>query len=81
MRQVRRFSYAASIGSLDFRVIPSSHREEMRKRLSEFAVISVRDERSLEFLADLDSEIADRSFLVQTQPSRVMSVILRNCRI
>ena len=61
---VPRFAYGAAVGTLDWRTVPRRHKREMQRRLSGFRVLSVRDERSLEFLHAIDPASADRAFLV-----------------
>ena len=75
-----RFSYAASVGSLDWRTIPSRDRRAMRETLEGFAGLSVRDERSLLFLEWLSPALAERARLVPdpTLPSALPDPALQD---
>lgn len=59
--EVPKFSYAASIGSTDWREIPRAHRERMKSALSGYTLLGVRDERTRRFLEWLDPKLADKS--------------------
>jgi hypothetical protein len=52
-----RVAYAACCGNLWWEDVPRSHRREMIQRLSGFSGISVRDQRTREFLRSLSSEL------------------------
>lgn len=59
--KVAKFSYAASVGSLDWRAVPLLHRRRMSHILHDFRLISVRDERSWQFVERLDPRLAQRT--------------------
>ena len=56
-----RVAYAACCGNLWWEDVPRSHRREMVRRLSGFSGISVRDERTREFLGGLSAELSARA--------------------
>jgi len=61
---IPKFSYAASVGHLDFNSIPKSHLKQMSKILNEFELISVRDDRTLNFLELIDTKLAENARMV-----------------
>ncbi len=61
---VPRIAYAASVGTLDWGRIPTMHRRAMDRILSGFALLSVREQRSLDFLAWISPRLAARAHLV-----------------
>jgi hypothetical protein len=61
---VPRISYAASVGASDWRHMPFGVRRRLRRILSGFAAVSVRDTRTLRFLEWLDKSVARRTALV-----------------
>ena len=73
--RVPKVAYAASVGTLTWSTIPSRHRRQMRKILTSFTAISVRDERTHRFLDWLDPALADRAVLV---PDPTLGVSLLN---
>ena len=62
--KIPKFSYAASIGKLDFNSIPKSHLKKMNETLSQFELLSVRDDRSLNLLELINSKIADKTEII-----------------
>lgn len=52
------YSYAASIGTLEYDEIPFTHRIRMREYFKRFKLISVRDERTHRFIEFIDPSIA-----------------------
>lgn len=62
--RIPRFAYAASVGLLDIEEVPGGHRRQMAQRLSSFELLSVRDEKTLEFLERLDKGLAARTELM-----------------
>ena len=61
---VPRIAYAASVGTLDWTRIPAGHRRAMARILEGFALLSVREQRSLDFVTWIDPAIAARTALV-----------------
>jgi hypothetical protein len=61
---IPKISYAASIGTLEWKTVPRLHRRRMRKRLMDFELLGVRDERTLAFLEWLSPELAKRASIV-----------------
>jgi len=59
--EIPRMAYAASVGMLEFDDVPSGHRRKMRDVLSEFTLISVRDERTRRFVERLSADLASRT--------------------
>lgn len=77
--RVPKLSYAASIGTMDWTEIPRTHRSDMQKRLSSYAAISVRDERTLAFLDWLDPQLASNAVIV---PDPTLSIdLLQEARL
>ena len=61
---VPRLAFAASIGSADWRELPFWMRRRLRRILSGFEAISVRDLRTLRFIEKLDGSLARRTVVV-----------------
>lgn len=61
---VPRVSYAASVGSADWRDLPFWVRRRLQRILVGFDAVSVRDVRTLKFLEWLDKPLARRTALV-----------------
>lgn len=62
--RVPRISFAASVGSANWKEMPFWHKRRLRRILAGFEALSVRDARSLRFLEWLDKSIARRAALV-----------------
>jgi hypothetical protein len=62
--QIPKIAYAASIGKTDWRTIPEKHVKKMRKILSHYNLLGVRDRRTMSFLQWLDADSAERAELV-----------------
>lgn len=59
--KVPKIAYAASIGQTDWTQIPRKHRERMRRILSDYRLLGIRDQRTMRFLEWLDPRIAYRA--------------------
>ncbi len=59
--QIPKIAYAVSIGRTDWRTISQTHQIKMRKFLSDFSLLGVRDQRTLAFLEWLDTDTAKRA--------------------
>jgi len=57
---IPRIAYAASVGSTDWRTIPSKHREQMREILSGYSLLGIRDERTMRFVEWLDPRLREK---------------------
>lgn len=72
--KIPKFSYAASLGSFDWSLAPRRHLHSMKSCLEDFAAISVRDEKTLEFVRHLDPGLAART---QITPDPTLCVDLK----
>ena len=61
---VPRIAYAASVGDLKWEDIPRHDRRHMERILSGFALLSVREQRTLDFLNWISPQLAARTALV-----------------
>lgn len=59
-----RIAYAASCGNLWWKEIPRTHRRQMARRLSGFAAIGIRDERTRTFIRALSTDLYERAKIV-----------------
>jgi len=58
---IPKIAYAASIGKTDWRSIPRKHRMKMKAILQDYALLGIRDRRTMQFLEWLDAGIAGRA--------------------
>jgi hypothetical protein len=58
---IPKIAYAVSIGQTDWRTIPKKHIKRMKRILSDYALLGVRDERTRSFLKWLDADIAGKA--------------------
>jgi hypothetical protein len=59
-----KIAYAVSIGQTDWRTIPKKHIRHMKRILSDYALLGVRDQRTISFLKWLDRDIAGKAEFV-----------------
>ena len=62
--ELPKFSYAASVGRFDWSQVPGRDKRAMVRVLSEFSLLSVRDERSRQFIEWLDPGLAQDVVIV-----------------
>lgn len=58
---IPRIAYAVSIGSTDWGTIPKRHVRQMNKILSDYALLGIRDRRTMSFLKWLDHDLASKA--------------------
>jgi hypothetical protein len=56
--RIPKIAYAVSIGQTDRRTIPKKHIKRMKRILSQYTLLGVRDQHTMSFLKWLDTEIA-----------------------
>jgi hypothetical protein len=61
---IPKFTYAASVGTMNWKEIPKIHKKQMIEIIGEFQLLGVRDERTAEFLNWLNSNFFDRVSIV-----------------
>ncbi len=59
--KIPKIAYAASIGATDWRTLPGKHVKQIRKILSLYSLLGVRDRRTMSFLQWLDADTAGRT--------------------
>lgn len=59
--EIPKIAYAASIGGSDWRVIPKKHIARMKRILSNYSLLGIRDQRTMSFLEWLDPVIASKA--------------------
>ncbi len=59
--RIPKIAYAVSVGSTDWRIIPQKHTMRMKRILSQYSLLGVRDQRTMSFLEWLDANIADKA--------------------
>lgn len=72
---IPKISYAASVGTFEWKDASKDHRRQMLNILSDFSVLSVRDERTLHFVEWLDPKLAERTTIV---PDPTLAMDIRN---
>jgi hypothetical protein len=59
--ELPKIAYAVSIGQTDWRTIPKKHVKRMKRILSQYTLLGVRDQRTMFFLKWLDKDIASKA--------------------
>ena len=59
--EIPKIAYAASIGGSDWRAIPKKHIVRMKRILSDYSLLGIRDQRTMSFLEWLEPNIADKA--------------------
>ncbi|MBI4699102.1 MAG: polysaccharide pyruvyl transferase family protein [Nitrospirae bacterium] len=59
--RIPKIAYAASIGKTEWKTIPSRHIKKMKSILSHYALLGIRDERTMSFMEWLDPNLADKA--------------------
>lgn len=59
-QRCRKLVFSASIGTLDWKDVPARHLRMMREGLESCSAVSVRDERTMDFVSRLSQSLADR---------------------
>jgi hypothetical protein len=62
--KIPKYSYAASIGSLELSEVPKSDRKEMAQRLWTFEKLGIRDEKTIDFILSIDPQLKSKVSLV-----------------
>jgi hypothetical protein len=58
---IPKIAYAVSIGQTDWQTIPRKHITQMKRILSDYELLGVRDQRTMTFLKWLDTDIAGKA--------------------
>jgi hypothetical protein len=59
--EIPKIAYAVSIGQTDWRTIPKKHITRMKRILSRYILLGIRDQRTMSFLKWLDPVIASKA--------------------
>jgi hypothetical protein len=59
--KIPKIAYAVSIGQTNWRTIPKKHIKRMKRILSQYTLLGVRDQRTMSFLKWLDTDIAGKA--------------------
>ena len=62
--EVPVYSYAAAIGTLEYKWIPNADRKRIKQSLQLFDIITVRDERTRRFVEFIDAQLSDQVVVV-----------------
>jgi hypothetical protein len=59
--KIPKIAYAASIGMTDWQTIPKKHIKQMKKILSHYILLGIRDQRTMSFIEWLDPNLARKA--------------------